>query len=100
MSKCTITRITQYKNCLVAKANNRRIIYTPEENGDALIELVRLLSKEDQERLKDAQPEGNQHLVRGKIFVTSLLMTSESLENLRVFLNVVNDLDSKKPVEV
>lgn len=103
MSKCTITKITQFQNCIVARAHNRRIIYTPQEDGSMIIELVRFLSKEEQERLKDAQSEGNQHLVRGKVFVTSLLFTPETFENVRVFMNVINDLDSEiytKPVEV
>jgi hypothetical protein len=68
-----------------------------------IIELVRILSKEDQERFKNAEPEGNQHIVRGKIFVTSLLFTPETFENLRVFMNVVADIDSEiytKPVDV
>ena len=101
MSKCTITKITQYNNCIVARAHNRRIVYTPQEDGSMILELVRMLSKEDQERLKDAQPEGNQHVVRGKIFVTTLLLTPETFENLRVFMNVVNDINSdKKPLEI
>ena len=103
MSKCTITKITHFQNCIVAKAPNRRLIYTPQENGDAIIELVKILSKEDQERFKGIEVEGNQHIVRGKVFVTSLLMTQETIENLRVFLNVVSDLDSEiytKPVDV
>ena len=103
MSKTTITKITQFQNCIVAKAPNKRIIYIPQENGDVIVELVRILSKEDQERLKDAQPEGNQHIVRGKVFVTTLLLTKESFENLRVFINVVSELDSEtytKPVTI
>jgi hypothetical protein len=101
MSKCTITKITQYNNCIVAKAHNRRILYKTQEDGSMIIELVRLLSKEDQERLKDVQPEGNQYIVRGKVFVTALLLTPESFENLRVFMNVVADIDSnKKPLEI
>jgi hypothetical protein len=103
MIKSTITKITQFENCIVAKAPNKRIIYIPQENGDVIVELVRMLSKEDQERLKDAQPEGNQHIVRGKVFVTTLLFTKESFENLRVFINVVSELDSEtytKPVTI
>ena len=103
MIKSTITKITQFENCIVAKAPNKRIIYVPQENGDVIVELVRMLSKEDQERLKDAQPEGNQHIVRGKVFVTTLLFTKESFENLRVFINVVSDLDSEtytKPITI
>jgi hypothetical protein len=90
MSKATITKITKFQNCIVARAHNRRIVYTPQENGDAIIELVKILSKEDQERFKDVESEGNQHIVRGKVFVTSLLMTQETIENLRVLLNVVS----------
>jgi hypothetical protein len=103
MSKATITKITKFQNCIVARAHNRRIIYTPQEDGSMIIELVRILSKEDQERFKNAEPEGNQHIVRGKIFVTSLLFTPETFENLRVFMNVVADIDSEiytKPVTV
>jgi hypothetical protein len=103
MNKATITKITKFQNCIVARAHNRRIIYTPQEDGSMIIELVRILSKEDQERFKNAEPEGNQHIVRGKIFVTSLLFTPETFENLRVFINVVNDIDSEiytKPVKV
>lgn len=103
MSKCTITRITQFQNCIVARSHNRRIIYTPQEDGSVIMELVRFLSKEEQEKLKDAQPEGNQHLVRGKVFVTTLLLTPETFENIRVFMNVISDLDSEiytKPVTV
>jgi hypothetical protein len=105
MSKATITKITAYKdNCYVAKAPNRRIIYSPQEDGSMIIELVRMLSKEEQERLKDAEPEGNQHVVRGKVFVTSLLFTPETFENLRVFMNVISDVDTEtiytKPITV
>jgi hypothetical protein len=103
MSKCTITKITQFQNCIAARAHNRRIVYTPQEDGSMIIELVRILSKEEQERFKDAEPEGNQHIVRGKVFVTSLLFTPETFENVRVFMNVISDLDSEiytKPVTV
>lgn len=103
MSKTTITKIIQFENCIVAKAPNKRIIYRLQENGDVIVELVRILSKEDQERFKDAEPEGNQHIVRGKVFVTTLLFTQESFENLRVFMNVVSDLDSEidtKPITI
>ncbi len=103
MSKCTITKITQFQNCIVAKSHNRRIVYTPQEDGSMIIELVRILSKEEQEKFKNAEPEGNQHIVRGKVFVTSLLFTPETFENLRVFMNVVYDLESEiytKPVSI
>lgn len=103
MIKTTITKITQFENCIVAKSPNKRIIYTAQENGDAIIELVRMLSKEEQERFKDEEPNGNQHIVRGKVFVTTLLFTQESFENFRVFINVVSDLDSEidaKPITI
>ena len=95
MSKCTITKITQFQNCITAKAPNRRIVCTPQENGSMIIELVKIMSKEDQEKFKDIEVDGNQHIVRGKVFVTSLLFTAETFENLRVFMNVVADLDSE-----
>ncbi len=103
MSKTTITKIIQFQNCIVAKAPNKRIIYIPQENGNVIVELVRMLSKEDQEQFKDAEPEGNQHIVRGKVFVTSLLFTQETFENFRVFINVVSELDSEtytKPITI
>lgn len=103
MAKSDITKITAYKNSFVARSHNKRIHYTKQEDGNILIELVRMLSKEEQVTLKDAQPEGNQFIVKGKVFVTSLLFTETTVENMRVFLNVVEDLDSEvytKPVEI
>jgi hypothetical protein len=97
MNKATITKITAYKdNCFVARSHNKRIIYTPQEDKSIVIEFVRMLSKEEQEMFKDAQPEGNQRIVRGKVFVTSLLFTPESSENFRVFMNVVADISIQK----
>lgn len=67
------------------------------------MELVRILSKEEQVTLKNAEPEGNQYVVRGKVFVTSLLFTPETFENLRIFMNVFADLEleiNTKPINI
>ena len=57
MSKSTLTKIIAYKNnVFVAKAPNKRIIYTPEENGKAIIQFVRMLSKEEQEQWRRCWP--------------------------------------------
>lgn len=103
MAKSDITKITAYSNSFVARSHNKRIHYTKQEDGSILIELVRMLSKEEQVTLKDAQPEGNQFIVKGKVFVTSLLFTETTVENMRVFLNVLENLDSEiytKSVEI
>ena len=101
MSKTTITKITQFQNCIVAKAPNKRIIYTKEQDGSILIDFVRVLSKEEQEELKDKQLDNNQQIVRKKAFVTTLKTTDETFENLRVFLNAVTDMSSdKNPITI
>lgn len=103
MAKSDITKITAYSNAFVARSHNKRINYTKQEDGNILIELVRMLSKEEQITLKNAEPEGNQHIVQGKVFVTSLLFTETTVENFRVFLNVLADLDSEiytKSIEI
>jgi hypothetical protein len=96
MTKSTITKITSYANSVVAKSHNKRIICSKDHNGNIIIELVRILSKDEQLNLKDAQPEGNQYIVRGKVFVTSLMFTPETFENLRIFMNVFSDLDNEQ----
>ena len=97
MSKSTLTKIIAYKNnVFVAKAHNKRIISTTKEDGSVVLEFIRMLSKEEKEQFKDAQPEGNQMIVRGKVFVTTLLFTPDTMENLRIFLNVIDDVNSEK----
>jgi len=97
MSKSTLDKIIAYKNkAFVAKANNKRIISTTKEDGSVVLEFVRMLSKEEKELFKDAEPEGNQMILRGKVFVTTLLFTPDTMENLRVFLNVIYDINSEK----
>lgn len=99
MAKSTLTKITAYANAFTAKSYNKRITYTTQEDGNILIECIRLLSKEEQELLKDSPGTTNQFVVKEKVFVTQMLFAPETLENLRVFLNVVADIDNKPKIE-
>ena len=99
MAKSTLTKITAYANAFTAKSYNKRIIYTTQEDGNILVECIRFLSKEEQELLKDSPGTTNQFVVKGKAFVTQMLFAAETLENLRVFLNVVANIDNKLKIE-
>jgi hypothetical protein len=99
MARATITKITAYANAFTAKSPNKRISYTTQEDGNILVECIRLLSKEEQELLKNSPGTTNQFLVKGKVFVTQMLFAPETLENLRVLLNVVADIDNKPQIE-
>ncbi len=99
MAKSTLTKITAYADAITAKSHNKRIIYKTQEDGNILVECVRILSKEEQENIKDSHGTSNQFVVRGKVFVTAMLFAPETLENLRVFLNVIADIDNKPKIE-
>jgi hypothetical protein len=103
MAKSDITKITAYSNAFVARSYNKRINYTKQDDGNILIEFVRYLSKEEQIKLKDAPNEGTQFVLRGRVFVATMLFAPETIENIKVFLNVLQDLDSEvytKTVEI
>lgn len=99
MAKSTLTKITAYANAIIAKSHNKRITYTTQKDGNILVECARILSKEEQELFKDFPCTLNAFVVRGKVFVTAILFAPETLENLRVFLNVIADIDNKPKIE-
>jgi hypothetical protein len=96
MVKSDITKITGYANAFVARSHNKRITYTLQKDGNILIECIRILSKEEQENLKDSPGTTNQFVIRGKAFVTQMLFAPTTLENIRVLLNVINDVGIDK----